>query len=50
MDAVGVSADGPGGTARKKDRVRETLARVLAWIDVNLLAREPAVWGSRETI
>jgi SanA protein len=47
--AVGVAADGPGCT-RKRDQLRETAARVAAWLDVNILAREPKFWGPRETI
>lgn len=50
MDAVGVSADGPGGTARKRDRLRELIARVGAWVDVNVLDTQPALWGEPETI
>lgn len=45
MDALAVPAD--RGTFRR-DLVRERLARVKAWLDVNVLNAEPAVWGPRE--
>lgn len=45
MDAVAVSAN--SGTFRR-DLVRERLARVKAWLDVNVLGAEPALWGPLE--
>jgi SanA protein len=51
LDALGVSADGPDGwSARRRDRLREPLARILAWLDVNLFRREPRFLGPREHI
>ncbi len=51
LAAVGVSADGEEGySARRRDYVREFLARVCAWFDVNILATQPKYFGSRETI
>lgn len=45
MDAVAVSAD--SGTFRR-DLLRERLARVKAWLDVNVLDAEPSLWGPQE--
>jgi len=45
MDALAVPAD--RGTFRR-DLIRERIARVKAWLDVNILKMEPAVWGPRE--
>lgn len=45
MDAVAVSAD--RGTFRR-DLLRERLARVKAWLDVNVLGAEPSFWGPQE--
>lgn len=45
MDAVAVAAD--SGTFRR-DLWWERLARVKAWLDVKVLAAEPALWGPQE--
>jgi SanA protein len=45
MDAVAVPAD--SGTFRS-NLVRESLARVKAWLDMNILGTEPAFWGTKE--
>ncbi len=51
LDAVGVAADGPTGwSARPRDRWREPLARMLAWIDVRILDRGPRFLGPFERI
>lgn len=45
MDAVAVPAD--SGTFRR-DLIRERLARVKAWLDVNVLGMGPTLWGPPE--
>lgn len=45
MDAVAVAAD--RGTYRR-DVYRECLARVKAWLDVNVLGTGPSLWGPVE--
>lgn len=45
MDATAVAAR--SGTYRH-DRKREFLARVKAWLDINVLRTEPALWGPEE--
>lgn len=50
MDAIGVACDGTGGSESKRDHLREHFARILAWIDVHVLDREPHFWGPEETI
>ncbi|MBN2712098.1 MAG: YdcF family protein [Planctomycetes bacterium] len=50
LKAAGVSCDGEGFYYGKRNQIREMLARVLAWLDVNVLDTEPEVWGKPESI
>ncbi len=50
MSAVGVASDGAGLGYGRRLALREALARVLAWLDVNLLQTEPYHWGAKEEI
>lgn len=50
MNPVGVSADGDGGTAGRRDRLREIAASIVAWLDVNVFGTQPALLGNKESI
>jgi len=50
LEAIGVSADGTGFSTRRRDLLRETAARTLAWLDINLLDRQPHFLGQPETL
>ena len=45
IDAVGVIADQRVYAKRKANRQREFIARVVAFLDVNVLDRQPRHWG-----
>lgn len=50
LQAVGVSANGDGSNTRRTDHVREFLARVKAWLDINILKTSPRYFGPAESI
>lgn len=50
LQAAGVSANGGGGNTRRRDHVREFMARVKAWLDINILKTEPKFFGPPEKI
>jgi SanA protein len=50
LEATGISADGEGGSECRRDAAREVAARIVAWLDVNVLHRGPRYLGKPETI
>ncbi len=50
IDAVGFAASDTAGLPGLKVRAREVVARAKAWLDVNLLAKEPKFLGPPETV
>ena len=50
LAAVGVSADGDGGSECRRDAAREVMARIVCWLDVHVLHRGPKYLGRPEAI
>lgn len=50
LQAVGVSANGDGWNTRSYDHIREALARIKAWLDINILHTQPLHFGPPERI
>ncbi len=50
LQAVGVSANGDGWNTRPADHFREALARIKAWLDINILQTRPRYFGPAESI
>lgn len=50
LQAVGVSANNEGWNTRPVDHARELIARVKAWLDINILHTEPRYYGEPESI
>lgn len=50
LNPIGISANGEGWNTRPGDHLRESLARVKAWLDVNILNTPPRHLGPPEHI
>lgn len=50
LEAVGVACDGRGRFVSKRQRIREPLARLCAWLDVRVLGRGPRFLGRPERL
>lgn len=50
LDVVGLNAESVTGPAARKTNLREKLARVKMWLDVNILRTRPKHLGDKETL